>query len=208
MAFVTPTDVATGEVLTASRYNADVVANTIAGHPLVSTLPGSPADGDTIYFQTTAMAALSVAWTLRYRSGGGTHKWEFVGGSPMENGDAGSTQEQFSNTAYVTTTNAPKITAPVAGLYLICYGSEIGYVSGGPGVGSSIVTVKIGAAAASDDNASVMWGSQANTLVQVGRTIKRTLAASDEVKQFYKGPAGTTVGVLRRSVSIVPVAVG
>jgi hypothetical protein len=30
MAFVTPTDVATGEVLTASRYNQDVVENTIA----------------------------------------------------------------------------------------------------------------------------------------------------------------------------------
>jgi hypothetical protein len=29
MAFVTPTDVATGEVLTASRYNQDVVENTI-----------------------------------------------------------------------------------------------------------------------------------------------------------------------------------
>lgn len=37
MAFVTPTNVATGDVLTASRYNADVVANVLAGGPIYVT---------------------------------------------------------------------------------------------------------------------------------------------------------------------------
>ena len=62
MAFVTPTDVATGEVLTASRYNQDVVENTIA-------LPrGIVAYAEKTSDQTGISAAaditgLSVAWT-------------------------------------------------------------------------------------------------------------------------------------------------
>jgi len=37
MAWTTPTNAATGDVLTASRYNADVVANTLAGGPIYAT---------------------------------------------------------------------------------------------------------------------------------------------------------------------------
>ena len=37
MAWTTPTNVATGDVLTATRYNADVVANTLAGGPIFAT---------------------------------------------------------------------------------------------------------------------------------------------------------------------------
>jgi len=37
MAWTTPTNVATGDVLTATRYNAEVVANTLAGGPIYAT---------------------------------------------------------------------------------------------------------------------------------------------------------------------------
>ena len=44
MAFTTPTNVATGDVLTASRYNAEVVANTLAGGPIYATTAARDAD--------------------------------------------------------------------------------------------------------------------------------------------------------------------
>lgn len=208
MPWTTPETFTAGQTLTAASMNI-VSGNANAGHPLVNALPGSPSDGDTIYYQTTGMATDGIVWTLRYRSTGGTYKWEFVGGSPWQKGDTGSTQETTATSAsYATTTNAPALTVPLAGEYYIAYDLEMGYVFGGPGVANSYATVKLGSAAASDDNSVVMWQSQANNYVHVGRTIRRTLAASDEVKQFYKAPAGTTLGVLRRSLSVVPVRVG
>ena len=47
---------------------------------LVTALPGSPFDGQEIYFQNAGMATDGIVWHLRYRSGGGTYKWEFLGG--------------------------------------------------------------------------------------------------------------------------------
>src|SRR4030095_11342304 len=47
--------------------------------PLVSALPGSPFDGQEIYY--LADATNSVIWHLRYRAGSSSaYKWEFIGG--------------------------------------------------------------------------------------------------------------------------------
>lgn len=51
--------------------------------PVVTALPGSPADGDEIFLQTSAMATARLMWHLRYRAAGTTYKWEFVGGPPI-----------------------------------------------------------------------------------------------------------------------------
>lgn len=207
MPWTTPETFTSGQTLTAASMNI-VSGNANAGHPLVSTLPVSPADGDTIYYQTAGMATDGIMWTLRYRAAGGTYKWECVGGTPWLEGDTGSTQETTTSTSYATTTNAPALTVPLAGDYRIAYDLEMGYVVGGPGNANSYATVKLGSAAASDDNCVVMHQPSSSLYVHVGRTIERTLTASSEVKQFYKAPAGTTLGVLRRSLSVIPVRVG
>lgn len=49
---------------------------------VVSALPGSPFDGQEVYY--AADPANGVYWHLRYRSGAtGSYKWEFVGGPPL-----------------------------------------------------------------------------------------------------------------------------
>ena len=52
--------------------------------PLVTSLPGSPIDGQEVYYQSAAMAADGVVWHLRYRaSSSSAYKWEYLGGPPL-----------------------------------------------------------------------------------------------------------------------------
>ena len=128
MAWTTLGTVAPGDVLRANSGTAaynNVIGNLVAGHPLVSTLPGSPADGDTIYYQTTAMATAGVVWTLRYRSGGGTYKWEFTGGPSLSNVALGANVTATTNT-HATKTGGPSLTIPLAGEYVIAWGALVG----------------------------------------------------------------------------------
>lgn len=53
-----------------------------------STLPASPYDGQEIYYQNATMATAGVVWHFRYRSGGGTYKWEYIGGPPLHSSSA------------------------------------------------------------------------------------------------------------------------
>ncbi len=88
-----------------------------AGQPvaLVSALPVSPADGETVYFQSAPMATAGVVWHLRYRSTAtGPYKWEFVGGSDLE---ATSGNTGTSATTYLTGNIGPVIPLPLAGQY-------------------------------------------------------------------------------------------
>jgi microcystin-dependent protein len=172
--------------------------------PIVTALPVNPQFGEVVTY--AADATNGAYWTLQF-DGGGTYPWKFIGGAPLSRGDTGSAQEQTNSTSYATTTNAPALTVPRAGNYTISFDLEMGYVSGGPGGANTYATVKLGSAAASDDNCVVMSQASSGLYTHVARSIVRTLAASDEVKQFYKAPGGTTIGVLRRYLSITPVRV-
>ena len=69
MAFTTPTNVATGDVLTASRYNAEVVANMLAGGPIYATEAlrdaaiTSPFEGQRAYITGSTVAAATGSLT-------------------------------------------------------------------------------------------------------------------------------------------------
>jgi hypothetical protein len=82
--------------------------------PPVTSLPGSPVDGQEIYY--IADATNGVVWQFRYRSASpSTYKWEFVGGAPLVAvGGGGST----SSTTYQTT-GTPSLTLTLAGDYEI-----------------------------------------------------------------------------------------
>lgn len=88
-----------GNDLILTKYNGSTInAGNVRGPqgptgnpPLVSTLPGSPSDGEEIYFQNSTMATLGLVWHLKYRSGAsGSYKWEFVGGSGLMSATNGS----------------------------------------------------------------------------------------------------------------------
>lgn len=89
---------------------------------LVSALPGSPVDGQEIYFQSTAMAADGIAWHLRYRAtASSVYKWEFLGGAPLYNlvaQNAGTASGTYTDLA----TPGPDVTVPLAGDYMVAQG--------------------------------------------------------------------------------------
>lgn len=115
-----------GGVVRATSATNGVASGTIRGPmrpiPLVSALPGAPADGDEIYFQNSTMAAVGARWHLAYRAGSASaYKWEYVGGSYMYK--AGTKQSWNDRSAANNTANgyldptAPQITVPLAGDY-------------------------------------------------------------------------------------------
>lgn len=101
---------------------------------IVSSLPGSPFDGQEIYFQSAGMATAGTVWHFRYRAGGGTYKWEYLGGPPLAvegvGGRVDGTEESTTSTTITTLTTAgPAITAPLAGEFdcrLSVYGAQVG----------------------------------------------------------------------------------
>jgi len=200
MPWSNPSTVSAGSVLTASRYNQDVVANTIAGHPLVTTLPASPTDGDTIYYQTAAMATLGLVWTLRYRSGGGTYKWEFVGGDPLyakANGGVTATTN-----VHTQKTGGPSFAIPAAGEYLMTYGAtaQAAVTANYAGVALFINAVLVDAdteIVTGTTNFQSICGSYDATFATAGHTLEL----------YYKSDSGTST-FIRRWLRAVPIRVG
>lgn len=129
MAWVNPSTVATGDVLTASTWNQDVVANLTAISPLVVTsLPGSPSVGDVVIYR--ADATNGVHWQLVY-DGVGSYPWKFIGGAPLW---AENTTNVSTSASTYQTTNMPTITIPLAGDYMMEFGGFTQKTTGGVGV--------------------------------------------------------------------------
>jgi len=81
--------------------------------PLVSALPGSPVDGQEIYY--LADAANGIIWHLRYRAASpNPTKWEYIGGQALSSaiGAGGATN---SNTPQ--TSGQASLTVPLTGGY-------------------------------------------------------------------------------------------
>ena len=117
MAWTTPTNVATGDVLTASRYNAEVVANTNA---LYSTVQRLGYQARTTSYTTTSTTApgptnifaTSISWTA---DGTSAYLLEFY---------APSVSSSSSTNAFLVTTFTTNAGAS------ICYATQTGFGDG------------------------------------------------------------------------------
>lgn len=101
-----------------------LISSTMPRVPFVSALPVSPVDGEEVYFQNAAMAALGIVWHFRYRAGApGSYKWEFLGGSSMR-ADA-LPNVTFTNTGWAATPSSPTLTVPLSGDYDFAIGARV-----------------------------------------------------------------------------------
>jgi hypothetical protein len=83
--------------------------------PVVTSLPGSPVDGQEVYY--VADAANGVVWHLRYRSAAaGAYKWECIGGTPLF-GKVDTQQAVAAGAMTDPATPGPDVTVPLAGDY-------------------------------------------------------------------------------------------
>ena len=177
-----------------------------------TSLPGSPVDGQEIYY--AADATNGIIWHLRYRSGGGTYKWEFVGGSSLTAEDNDS-RTVTSGTYADVPTDQVVLTIPVAGEYLvtqiatvqIAANGQFGYVSLAITNASNTVQTE-----ASDD-----WGILAGSpgasgssgnVSFTGSTTDTFTISTAGWKLRERARAVNTLSVLRRRIIAQPIRVG
>jgi hypothetical protein len=174
-------------------------------HNRVSTLPSSPVDGQIAHYQTSSMATDGIMWIFQYRSGGGSYKWEFIGGSRWSK--EVTTQETTTSGSYANlATVGPTVTAPLAGEYSVLFGLDM-YDFTSPNTATA--SYSIGAAAATDADSiriSPNTGDSAGSFYTNRDRIK-TLAASDALTMKYKVSGGTG-NFLNRMIGIIPIRVG
>lgn len=171
----------------------------------VTSLPGSPYDGQVVYYQSAAMATLGVVWQLRYRAtASGSYKWEFIGGSPLN--DFIFTSEATSSATYVDlATVGPSVTIPLAGDYEWSWGALI-QVSAAAFSDAGIAVMNPSNATFSHE---VYFGSgTANEGSSVASTRVLTVTATGTYKLRYLSGAANARNFMRRFLRATPIRVG
>lgn len=205
---------APGNVLTSADWNSYLRDNidklitrghrvlTVAQFGALTGLEGTKGTvaPDEVYLEVDS--ANGIQWHLAYESGEPTYKWRCVGGPPMVNEiltDESTTSVTYADLATV----GPSITLPRGGDY------EIGiYALGYAGAaGNIIATVKLGAAAASNNEAIQMNAASAvSNQISGGRSFVRTaLAAAAVLKMQYLAGSGTATHFVNRNLAVRPV---
>lgn len=158
---------------------------------LVTALPGTPVDKQTVYYLVND--AGGVIWTLRYREI--VLAWEFVGGSPLT---AVMTNPETPLTTLSTTYQSvagAAVTIPRAGTYMVTVHGQTGLHTGititGPGV------------AAEDTRA--LLAIEAQIQASAG-PLPFTFTGSGSVQLMYRSLFGTNQGAISRGrVAVTPV---
>ena len=177
-----------------------------------STLPGSPYDGQEIYYQNAAMATAGIVWHFRYRAGGGTYKWEAVN-SPTAIYAEVTTNQFIGSSSYTDLATAgPSITLPLAGDYDVTVGGSIS--SGASGV-IAYMSYQIGGTAANDADALQAYVYNANASyrddvsVNMLRTRRKTGLSAVTLTAKYRSASGANnVYAQHRVLSATPIRVG
>jgi hypothetical protein len=178
---------------------------------VVTALPGSPVDGQEALFQSSAMAALGVAWSLRYRAGAsGSYKWEFVGGASMLSEIAGEANiAPSAGWGDLAGSAGPDIATPLAGDWeytIVAYGkgNNAGVTNQG-GIG-----LAIGAAATPTGGEAVYMNvinQQAQNLTSAGRL--NAIPAGTTLRLRYVAVSATyTLTYGGRKILLRPIRVG
>lgn len=159
--------------------------------PIVTALPsgGTLFDGQEVFLQTAAMAALGIRWHLAYRAGAsGSYKWEFLGGPPLIDSLDGI------NTTAASVADL-SVVVPVAGDYII----DSGIRGQRTGAQASAELVIKGPSPATTIITDQAWfATQADTVSGTPRhsgvgSCKKTLAAGTYVGDTVELAGGTSI---------------
>lgn len=178
---------------------------------LVSSLPGSPVDGQEIYY--LADAANGVIWHLRYRSASASaYKWEVIGGSELFAEAIGS--QTTSGGAWTDITGL-SVTPPLSGDYYVHFRAQVAN-----SVATAVAQIAIASGAATVPNlgANTSFVAQpagANYFAAgaMARRKRVTLTAGSAVKLMAAQNNGTTtIGEAtagqKGEIALMPVRVG
>lgn len=170
----------------------------------MTSFPVFPFDGQRVDY--IADAPGGIVWTFRWREAAvGSYKWEFIGGGALWNRATASFTP--TSTTYAVTTFPPSITVPLAGEYMIRHGAKI--VNGGTSVADVCsVTIKLGAAAAGD-NESIVFAHAASAATQgiSGATEFTAQLAASAVCVEYAKTVNSADAISLRWLEIIPIRV-
>lgn len=195
---------ASGNVL---AWNGSIWApSSAAGASLVTALPGSPTDGQEIIY-TDSLTAPTYQWHLRYVSAKASNKWIYLGGVPLRGFT--SANNGTTSSSYVTLTNDPSITIPIAGDY------HINQNVSGQGTNQTgnrgFSSYSVGGTAANDQWCCSFYTDAAPHLGGASREMVWTgLAASTVIQMKHKTIGGGTpsISFINRLIQATPIAIG
>ena len=126
------------------------LANTLP--TIHTTLPGSPGDGDEVYFVADAAGSI---WHLRYRATApAPYRWEFLGGAPLVAYVAADLAITATSPTYVVLAGGPSLSVPRPGRYVVGLGAEFSHPGKG---GGSVRGVSLKAGGTTTAHPTVMW---------------------------------------------------
>jgi hypothetical protein len=171
----------------------------------VTALPGSPVDGQEVYFRV----ADGVVWHLRYKAAiTDAYKWEFLGGAPMLSLSNGVTSNiTVINTWQDGSNGAVSLTAPLSGIYDVAYGCAHAQ----PDQSSEVVDLGISIAGA----APVGGNGQPSVYSQTGASMRasmrgetRPTVAANAVVKIQQRSTGLNSAWRDRYLTMKPTRVG
>lgn len=176
---------------------------------LVTSLPGSPYDGQIIMYQSAAMATDGIIWRFRYRAASASaYKWEFIGGAPLASTGGGGNVSTANNATFADPAGGTaSVTVPVAGDYTTAYGARCVNNSSGNTSRGFLGLDRAGTNLLVDEFDA---GTVLAYGVNAGKPSIRlnNLAASDVLKVRASTEGGINTNIYNPIVAITPVRVG
>lgn len=178
-----------------------VVTGALVRPTIVTSLPGSPVDGQECFF--LADDTWGIVWHLRYRAGSASaYKWEFVSGSPLGAQQPGLVST--TNIGYVTLAPSVQLTVPLAGDYHIAHG--VGQIENTAAAYSQVQAYVAGSGIGV---VLSVWGNTGSGVAPGAiEWLATALAAGTLIEQRYQTASAGTAKFTGRWMNVRPVRVG
>lgn len=174
---------------------------------IVTALPGSPVDGQIIYYQNAAMATAGIVWQLRYNAALSGSKWQFIGGAPYRVG-SDPTMGPTNSTSWVPDGSGFLLTVPIAGEYRVELSAAVSHTSGGPtyfGLAVNDAVTEDGLNPAHGDVVTLNGAAAESAYLDR----KKTLTAGQTLKRAHKSASGAVpLSSLNCMIALTPERVG
>lgn len=174
----------------------------VGGSTLVTSLPGSPTDGQEIVL-VDSLTAPTYSWHLRYVAAKASNKWIFVGGAPGF-GQVDTDESTTSTTYAALATAGPSFTLPVPGDYIV----EVGCSAKHSAAAEIFMSYDIGATGAVDADAYREQDTNSTIYSTGSYARKKTGLAAVALVAKYRGGAAGTANFRSRWMRVTPIAIG
>lgn len=171
---------------------------------VVTSLPGSPTDGQEVYY--VADAANGVLWHLRYRAAAsGSFKWEFLGGTELYASND-TLQTAITSATYIAPTAPISLTLPLAGDYMFTVMANVWNANSG------FYNTWLSYAATGDSQATADARGATSAIspvsVSAAKTTRITSVAGAQYNERVRVDSGGSATISGRRLMARPVRVG